>query len=243
MSGQATLASVADKFLPHPSFYDTLSILRLHHPILDTRRYCFHWSSTTCLKTSSKYETPPIHDMPRAKVGTSKYVANMMRSKGLQRLRWYCQVCEKQCRDENGFKCHTQSESHVRNIMAVSSNPNKKIEEFSREFKNDFIRLLRTSHGTKSVHINHFYQKYIAEKEHIHMNATKWPSLTDFAKFLGREGICRVEENEKGLHIAWIDNSTEALRKQDALRRQEAMEKGDEEREQRMIDETSHTTS
>lgn len=175
--------------------------------------------------------------MPRAEVGSSKYVANTMRSKGLQRLRWYCQVCEKQCRDENGFKCHTQSESHVRNIMAVSSNPNKKIEEFSREFKNDFVRLLRTSHGTKSVHINQFYQKYIAEKEHVHMNATKWPSLTEFAKFLGREGICRVEDNEKGLHVAWIDNSADALRRQDALRKQEAMEKGDEEREQRMIDE------
>jgi len=121
--------------------------------------------------------------------------------------------------------------------MAVSSNPNKKIEEFSREFKNDFLRLLKTSHGTKSVQINHFYQKYIAEKEHIHMNATKWPSLTEFAKFLGGEGICRVEENEKGLHIAWIDNSAEALRRHDAVRRQEAMEKGDEEREQRMIDE------
>jgi DNA/RNA-binding protein KIN17 len=184
-----------------------------------------------------KYEPPPIHDMPRAEVGTSKYVANKMRSKGLQRLRWYCQVCEKQCRDENGFKCHTQSESHVRNIMAVSSNPNKKIEEFSRDFKNDFLKQLRTSHGTKSVHINHFYQNYIAHKEHIHMNATKWPSLTEFAKYLGREGICRVEENEKGLHVAWIDNSPEALRRQDAVRRQDAMEKGDEEREQRMIDE------
>jgi len=121
--------------------------------------------------------------------------------------------------------------------MAVTTNPNQKIEEFSRDFKNDFIRLLRTSHGTKSVHINHFYQRYIAEKEHIHMNATKWPSLTEFAKYLGREGICRVEENEKGLHIAWIDNSPDALRRQEALRRHEAMEKGDEEWEQRMIEE------
>lgn len=23
---------------------------------------------------------------------------------GLGRLRWYCQICEKQCRDENGFQ-------------------------------------------------------------------------------------------------------------------------------------------
>lgn len=67
------------------------------------------------------------------------------------------------------------------------------------------------------------------------MNATKWPSLTEFAKHLGREGICRVEETDKGLHIAWIDDSPEALRRKDALRRKEAQDQGDEEREQRMI--------
>lgn len=67
------------------------------------------------------------------------------------------------------------------------------------------------------------------------MNATRWPSLTEFAKFVGREGICRVEETDKGLHIAWIDNSPEALRRQDALRKREMQDKGDEEREQRQI--------
>jgi len=69
------------------------------------------------------------------------------------------------------------------------------------------------------------------------MNATKWPSLTEFAKYLGREGICRVEENEKGLHIAWIDTSPEALKRQEALRRKELQDKGDEELEQRMLKE------
>jgi hypothetical protein len=36
--------------------------------------------------------------MPRAEVGSNKYIANKMKSKGLQRLRWFCQACEKQCR-------------------------------------------------------------------------------------------------------------------------------------------------
>ena len=45
----------------------------------------------------------------RAEAGTPKWLANKMKSKGLQKLRWYCQMCEKQCRDENGFKCHTSS--------------------------------------------------------------------------------------------------------------------------------------
>ncbi|KAF4837740.1 KIN17-like protein [Colletotrichum tropicale] len=127
------------------------------------------------------------------------------------------------------------SESHVRKLMLVGEDPKKFINEYSNQFLRDFLQLLRTGHGEKQVHINHFYQEYIANKEHVHMNATKWPSLTEFAKHLGREGICRVEETEKGLHIAWIDNSPEALKRQEALRRKEAQDRGNEEVEQMMI--------
>lgn len=122
-------------------------------------------------------------------------------------------------------------------MQLIGEDPRKHIQDFSNQFLRDFIQLLRTSHGEKKVHINHFYQEYIHNKEHIHMNATKWPSLTEFAKYLGREGICRVEDTEKGLHISWIDNSPEALRRQDAIRKKERQDKGDEERERRLIEE------
>ena len=173
--------------------------------------------------------------MPKAEAGSVKHLSNQMKSKGLQRLRWFCQICEKQCRDENGFKCHVNSESHVRNMQVVGPNANNVINDYSRQFQSDFLKLLRTAHGEKMIHMNHFYQEYISDKMHIHMNATKWPSLTEFAKHLGREGICRIEDTEKGLQIAWIDNSPEALRRQDALRRKERQDKGDEEREQKLI--------
>ena len=173
--------------------------------------------------------------MPKAEVGSTKWLSNKMRSKGLGRLRWYCQVCEKQCNDAHGFSLHTQSESHVRQMLVVGEDPRKAINEFSNQFLRDFLQLLRTGHGEKQVHINRFYQEYIANKQHIHMNATKWASLTEFAKYLGREGICRVEETEKGIHISWIDNSPEALRRREALRRKEAQDQGNEELEQRII--------
>lgn len=162
------------------------------------------------------------------------------------------------------------SESHVRQMLVVGEDPKKFINQFSNEFKSDFLQLLRTGHGEKQVHINHFYQEYIANKvslhalkrplnpyratydtlgflqtifvqqtntiqNAVHMSATTWPSLTEFAKHLGREGICRVEENEKGIHISWIDKSPEALRRTEALRRKEAQDQGNEEVEQRMI--------
>lgn len=130
---------------------------------------------------------------------------------------------------------HTQSESHVRRMLLVGEDPKKFIQDYSNQFQRDFLLLLRTSHGEKQVQMNHFYQEYIANKEHIHMNSTKWPSLTEFAKHLGREGICRVEETDKGIHIAWVDNSPEALRRQDAVRKKEMQDKGDETREQKLI--------
>ncbi|KAH7051002.1 domain of Kin17 curved DNA-binding protein-domain-containing protein [Macrophomina phaseolina] len=177
--------------------------------------------------------------MGRAEVGSTKWAANKMKSKGLQRLRWYCQPCGRQMRDENGFKCHVASESHVRQMQVIGEDPRKAINDFSNQFLRDFLQLLRTGHGEKKINLNQFYQEYIKNKEHIHMNATKWPSLTELGKYLGREGICRVTEDEKGngLCISWIDNSPEALRRQEAIRKKERQEKGDEEREQRIIQE------
>jgi hypothetical protein len=42
----------------------------------------------------------------RAHARVDAKIANRIKAKGLQKLRWYCQLCQKQCRDENGFKCH-----------------------------------------------------------------------------------------------------------------------------------------
>ncbi|KAF2131714.1 zinc finger protein-like protein RTS2 [Dothidotthia symphoricarpi CBS 119687] len=163
--------------------------------------------------------------MGKAEAGTAKWVANKMKSKGLQRLRWWCEICQKQCRDANGFKCHVQSESHVRQMQVVGEDPRKYINNFSNDFQRDFISLLRTTHGEKWVSVNRYYQLYIFEKEHVHLNATRWASLTEFTKHLGREGICHVKEDEKdGLMIAWRDTSVAAVKRKEEIAEQEAAE-------------------
>jgi len=166
-------------------------------------------------------------------VGTPKYLANKMKSKGLQRLRWYCQVCEKQCRDENGFKCHTASEAHLRQMLVVGEHAGRHISDFSVTFQSEFVSLLsrrcasfpvfhrgseylmreHDRFGTKRVRANQVYQEYISDKSQLHMNATRWVTLTEFVKHLGRAGIARVDETEKGWFIAWIDSSPKALAK------------------------------
>lgn len=70
-------------------------------------------------------------------------IANRIKSKGLQKLRWYCQLCNKQCRDENGFKCHQLSESHRRQMEVFGQNPLRVVDGYSEEFEQDFMEHLR----------------------------------------------------------------------------------------------------
>ncbi|XP_055907331.1 DNA/RNA-binding protein KIN17 [Eupeodes corollae] len=174
--------------------------------------------------------------MGKAEVGTPKYLANKMKAKGLQKLRWYCQMCQKQCRDENGFKCHTTSEAHQRQLLLFADSPGKFIFSFSKEFSDGYMELLRRRFGTKRVAANKIYQEYIADKSHIHMNATRWLTLSDYVKWLGRSGQCVVDETEKGWFVTYIDRSPEALEAQNKLDKKEKMEKDDQERMMEFIE-------
>lgn len=81
------------------------------------------------------------------------------------------------------------------------------------------------------------YQEYIQERHHLHMNATQWQSLSQFVKHLGREGIVRAEENEKGWWIEWVDNSPAALARQDALMKMNRSKVDEETRERKFLKE------
>lgn len=168
--------------------------------------------------------------MGKAEKGTPKYLANKMKAKGLQKLRWYCQMCEKQCRDENGFKCHTQSESHQRQLLLFADNSGKYIHSFSKEFSDGFVELLRRRFGTKRVCANKVYQEYISHKDHLHMNATRWLTLSDYVKYLGKAGIAMADETEKGWFVTYIDRSPEVLERQEKMARKEKQDKDDAER-------------
>ncbi|KAK1947570.1 DNA/RNA-binding protein KIN17 [Phytophthora citrophthora] len=159
-----------------------------------------------------------------------------MKAKGLQKLRWFCQVCQKQCRDENGFKCHTTSEAHQRQMLIVAANPNKFMSGYSEMFEEAFLENLRRRHGTKRMRATHVYNEYIADKLHIHMNATQWTTLGSFVQYLGRTGKCTVDETEKGWHIQYIDRDPKAIARQEELEKKKKAELDHEERNRLFIE-------
>lgn len=174
--------------------------------------------------------------MPRAEVGTPKYLANKMKAKGLQKLRWYCQMCQKQCRDENGFKCHTMSESHQRQLLLFADNSKRFMDEFSFDFQKEYLQILKRQFGTKRVNANRVYQEYISDKNHVHMNSTRWVTLTGFVKWLGKTGKCVVDETEQGWYITYIDRDPETIMKEQKKLKKQKMEKDDEERNLQFIE-------
>lgn len=159
-----------------------------------------------------------------------------MKSKGLQKLRWYCQMCQKQCRDANGFKCHTMSESHQRQLLLFGENPGRYLHSYSRDFEKAFNDILRRQYNEKRVHANVVYQQYISDKQHVHMNSTCWVTLTSFVKHLGRTGKAIIDETEKGWYITWCLKDPEQELKEKKAARKEKMAKDDEERIKEYID-------
>ena len=99
--------------------------------------------------------------MPKHDFLSPKAIGNRIKSKGLQKLRWWCEMCSKQCRDENGFKCHQTSEGHLRQMRIFAENPGKVMHTYSSEFEQNFLEVLSRRHGTKRVHSNVVYQEYI----------------------------------------------------------------------------------
>jgi DNA/RNA-binding protein KIN17 len=155
----------------------------------------------------------------------------------LQKLKWYCQLCQKQCRDANGFKCHTMTEGHLQQMPLFSESSSSMIKNYSSEFMNGFLRVLHVRWGSKKILANRVYQDYIADKDHVHLNATRWQSVHGFVLFLKSKGLVELEESEKGPIIQYIAKSHNFPRADKATSAQwEQMERLDTERQKNAIE-------
>lgn len=139
-------------------------------------------------------------------------------------------MCQKQCRDENGFKCHINTEAHQRQMLLFGQNSGSYTYQFSKDFFDSFMDILKRQFGTKRVKANKVYQQVIAHKDHVHMNSTRWHTLTGFVQWMGKTGICVVDLIEEEWWITYIDRDPETLERQRKVEKKKKMDKDDEER-------------
>lgn len=104
----------------------------------------------------------------------------------------------------------SQLESHGGSARGV-------VKDYSDRFVKDFVGLLRKSHGTKMIGANRFYQEYIRDKDHVHLNSTRWKFLASAVSFMRDEKILNVVEtnglNDEQFHIGYLDNSPAAIKR------------------------------
>lgn len=61
-------------------------------------------------------------------------------------------------------------------------------------------------------------------------SATKWETLGDFVQYLGKTGLCRVDHNEKGWWVTYIDRDPRVLARQEELAKRAEQSRDEEER-------------
>ena len=67
-------------------------------------------------------------------------------------------------------------------MQTFTANKIKFLEQFSNEFESEFLELMKRKFLAKKVKANKVYCEYISNKNHLHMNATKWSSLSSFCE-------------------------------------------------------------
>lgn len=80
-------------------------------------------------------------------------------------------------------------------------------------------------HGEKPIGANRFYQEYIQDKDHVHLNWTRWKTLSGFVRYLGSSGLCTVQVSDPSLPDSDLEKFTIAYIKKGEHREKKRPEK------------------
>lgn len=105
----------------------------------------------------------------------------------------------------------------------------------AQEFEETFMEHWRRAHPTSRIGANELYNEFIVDRHHIHMNATKWVTLTEFVKYLGREGKAKVEETPKGWYMTLVRRDPETERREGERAKRRRVEEADALRAERHV--------
>jgi DNA/RNA-binding protein KIN17 len=139
-----------------------------------------------------------------------KLIAKKMKYGRLQKLKWYCEICQHQSNDEQSYRQHVQCEKHRLMMVHFRANRDSILQSNSHIFECTFMDILRRRFPNREVPANIVYTQVIRDKNHVHMNATRWESVHGFCMHLEQAGKIRLRMTERGPMIRNIDRETES---------------------------------
>ena len=141
----------------------------------------------------------------KKELSESRRISKMMKYGGLGKLKWFCDVCKFQARSAEAFKAHTQSEHHRLMMSQFRQDQNSIIQSNSEEFKRQFLNILKRKYANREVLANIVYVQVISDKNHQHMNSTRWESVRGFCSEMAQKGIIEMRMTERGPFIKYVE--------------------------------------
>jgi hypothetical protein len=141
--------------------------------------------------------------MPKYEAGTAGFASQQMRKNQKSKIRWYCGLCHVPCKDENGFKCHLNSETHILREQAVSESLRAfKLSQNDIDFRAKFVACLVAKHLGQVVLAHEVYRElYPLDRPQNIMKATCWETLGTFIAQLKKDGFVEAYKGIKGWQI------------------------------------------
>ena len=161
----------------------------------------------------SKKKSSSLVVMPKAEVGTPKWIATQWKKKGLNKLRWFCGLCKTSCRDANGFQLHLATEGHLRRQVEAAERSQVRDMEtqyradaFSEAFERAFLRYLVREKLGQRVRAHEAYRAvHPDDRQHAVVGETCWGFLGRFVADLKQRGEVEAWRDDDG----WIVSLTE----------------------------------
>ena len=156
--------------------------------------------------------------MPKAEVGSAKWVSSQIRKSGKTKIRWYCGLCKVACKDENGYKCHLQSDSHIHRELAVTESLRTfKVSREDKTFKRRFVNCLISKYFGQTVLAHDVYRDlFPLDRAHAVMKQTCWATLGVFMAQLRKEGLVEAQKGLKGWQVRVSDDAVLASDESDS---------------------------
>lgn len=122
-------------------------------------------------------------------------------------------------------------------VRVFAENPNTFVQDYSKEFETGYMEILRRKGEHVRSRATAIYSEVIADRHHIHMNATQWLTLSEFVKYLGKDGKAAVDQDDEGKwYVRYINRDPEAEKRKEALAKKEKMDMDDAERAAKMVE-------
>lgn len=172
-----------------------------------------------------------------------KIISKQQKYGQLQKLKWYCEICQHQCNDERSFREHVQCQKHRIMMSHFRANSDSILRSNSFVFEKVFMSCLKNQFPSREVSANTVYTQVIRDKKHVHLNSTYWDSVHGFCIHLANNGKITLRETERGPIIKYIPKDDNDAIDESQVRQIEEIKVAELERERNIINKMLQNTT